>query len=116
METWKLLAVVIPFIVLVYSVQGISFTLDRENWISKNWQVSVPDVIGRYMGLRGNFTEGFGSSVQLKCDKYWFKFSVDYKDFKLQMQLIYTNYIKQHNVFVFLLQMKKKTVFLCLIC
>ncbi|XP_031416943.1 protachykinin-1 [Clupea harengus] len=38
METWKLLAVVIPFIVLVYSVQGISFTLDRENWISKNWQ------------------------------------------------------------------------------
>ncbi|KAG5262988.1 hypothetical protein AALO_G00281200 [Alosa alosa] len=38
METWKLLATFMLLIALVYSAQGISLTLDRDNWISKDWQ------------------------------------------------------------------------------
>lgn len=35
MEMWSLL----PLVVLVCSVQGISLALSKDNWISTNWQV-----------------------------------------------------------------------------
>ncbi|XP_035389697.1 protachykinin [Electrophorus electricus] len=38
MESWKLLAVIISMIALAYSAHGLSFTLDKEHWISKNWE------------------------------------------------------------------------------
>ncbi|XP_030629063.1 protachykinin-1 [Chanos chanos] len=38
MEIWKLLAVIINLLALAHSVQGLSFTLDKEHWISENWQ------------------------------------------------------------------------------
>ncbi|XP_066519015.1 protachykinin [Hoplias malabaricus] len=38
MEIRKLLAVIITMIALACSIHGLSFTVDKENWVSKNWQ------------------------------------------------------------------------------
>ncbi|XP_026770962.2 protachykinin isoform X2 [Pangasianodon hypophthalmus] len=38
MEIWRLLAVIITVGVLACSAQGMSLTLDKEHWISKNWE------------------------------------------------------------------------------
>lgn len=40
MEIWKLSALMLTILALAYSVQGLSFTLDRDHWISDNWEVS----------------------------------------------------------------------------
>lgn len=39
MEIWRLLAVIITVSVIACSAQGMSFTLDKEHWISKNREV-----------------------------------------------------------------------------
>ncbi|XP_058263109.1 protachykinin isoform X2 [Hemibagrus wyckioides] len=38
MEIWRLLAVIISVSVLACSAHGMSFSLDKEHWISKNWE------------------------------------------------------------------------------
>ncbi|XP_051770656.1 protachykinin-1 isoform X1 [Ctenopharyngodon idella] len=38
MEIWKLSALMLTILALAYSVQGLSFTLDRDHWISDNWE------------------------------------------------------------------------------
>ncbi|KAI5627404.1 protachykinin-1-like isoform X2 [Silurus asotus] len=38
MEIWRLLAVIITASVLGCTAQGMSFTLNKEHWISKNWE------------------------------------------------------------------------------
>uniref|UniRef100_A0A3B1KK53 Si:ch211-131k2.2 n=2 Tax=Astyanax mexicanus TaxID=7994 RepID=A0A3B1KK53_ASTMX len=38
MEIWKLQVVVISMTALACSSHGLSFTLDKERWISKNWE------------------------------------------------------------------------------
>ncbi|KAI5103091.1 protachykinin-1-like isoform X3 [Silurus meridionalis] len=38
MEIWRLLAVIITVSVLGCTAQGMSFTLNKEHWISKNWE------------------------------------------------------------------------------
>ncbi|XP_072523525.1 uncharacterized protein [Salminus brasiliensis] len=38
MEIWKLQAVAITMTALACSTYGLSFTLDKERWISKNWE------------------------------------------------------------------------------
>lgn len=40
MEIWKLSALMLTILALAYSVQGLSFTLNRDHWISDNWEVS----------------------------------------------------------------------------
>lgn len=39
MEIWRLLAVIITVSILACSVQGMSITLNKEHWISKNLEV-----------------------------------------------------------------------------
>ncbi|KAK3529429.1 hypothetical protein QTP70_031111 [Hemibagrus guttatus] len=38
MEIWRVLAVIITLSVLACSAHGMSFSLDKEHWISKNWE------------------------------------------------------------------------------
>ncbi|XP_067286532.1 protachykinin-1 isoform X2 [Pseudorasbora parva] len=38
MEIWKLSALMLTTLALAYSVQGLSFTLNRDHWISDNWK------------------------------------------------------------------------------
>jgi len=40
MEICKLSALMLTILVLAYSVEGFSFSLNREHWISDNWKVS----------------------------------------------------------------------------
>ena len=39
MEIWKLQLVVVTLFAMVYTYEGLSFSVDQEHWISKNWQV-----------------------------------------------------------------------------
>ncbi|XP_052466925.1 protachykinin isoform X1 [Carassius gibelio] len=38
MEIWKLSAFMLTILALACSVQGLSFTLNRDHWISDNWE------------------------------------------------------------------------------
>ncbi|XP_042622993.1 protachykinin-like isoform X1 [Cyprinus carpio] len=38
MEIWKLSALMLTILALACSVQGLSFTLNRDHWISDNWE------------------------------------------------------------------------------
>ncbi|XP_067100468.1 protachykinin-1 [Osmerus mordax] len=38
MEIWKLQLVVLTLFAMVYTYEGLSFSVDKEHWISKNWQ------------------------------------------------------------------------------
>uniref|UniRef100_A0A673G0V5 Uncharacterized protein n=1 Tax=Sinocyclocheilus rhinocerous TaxID=307959 RepID=A0A673G0V5_9TELE len=41
MEIWKLSALMLTILALAFSVQGLSFTLNRDHWISDNWEVKT---------------------------------------------------------------------------
>uniref|UniRef100_A0A4W5NPN0 Si:ch211-131k2.2 n=1 Tax=Hucho hucho TaxID=62062 RepID=A0A4W5NPN0_9TELE len=38
MDIWKFQLVIVTLYSLVYTCQGLSFSVDKEHWVSKDWQ------------------------------------------------------------------------------